>query len=174
GREQHRLAVFRNFANDGTGVFDESHIEHAIGLVQYQELNLLQGEYPLVEEVEQSPGGSYQYFGAFTQRRNLVSCRYATKDDGMFDARTADIYGDVFADLDGQFSCGSKDQCFRPLGSPVCLSRNQLFDDGQRKCGRLSRAGLGTGQHITLLEYGGNSLLLDGSRGLVTRRFQCL
>jgi hypothetical protein len=70
---------------------------------------------------------------------------------------------DDLLDLLREFSCGSKDQGLALLDIVVDLLEDT---DGER--GRLSRAGLGLGDDIAVLEDGHDGTLLDSGRTLKT------
>ena len=56
GREQQRLALAPACDNDLPHVADEAHVEHAVGLVEHEDRNLVEPDMALVAEVEQASG----------------------------------------------------------------------------------------------------------------------
>ena len=56
GGEQQRLAVAPALRNDLPHVVDEAHVEHAVGLVEHEDRDLVEPDMALVAEVEQAAG----------------------------------------------------------------------------------------------------------------------
>mmetsp|Transcript_2699 Transcript_2699/g.10380 ORF Transcript_2699/g.10380 Transcript_2699/m.10380 type:complete len:223 (-) Transcript_2699:513-1181(-) len=54
-----------------TNLWLESHIEHAIGLIEYKELNLLQGDIATLQEIYETPRSGHQNVAASRQCLNL-------------------------------------------------------------------------------------------------------
>ena len=56
GREQQALLVFGHGGQHFFHVMDEAHVEHAVGLVEHQDLHLAQVHHALLHQVKQAPG----------------------------------------------------------------------------------------------------------------------
>ena len=63
-REEQRLAGERNKLHDPLDVGDEAHVEHAVGLVDDQDLDAGQQQLAALEMVEQAAGGGDQHVDA--------------------------------------------------------------------------------------------------------------
>ncbi len=60
GREEQRLALDRQLGDDFADVVDEAHVEHAVGFVEHQELDLAELQPVALDEIEQAAGGRHQ------------------------------------------------------------------------------------------------------------------
>ena len=74
GREHHRLALSRYGLDDPLNIRQEAHVEHAVRLIQHQDLYLAQFQHALVVEVEQATGAGDQYLRPVAQGLDLRPC----------------------------------------------------------------------------------------------------
>jgi hypothetical protein len=85
---------------DPADVVDEAHVEHAVGLVQDQDLDLAQVHGLLLDVVEQAPGGGDEDVDAAAQRVDLRLDADAAEHDGAPDGRQVLAVGaDAFLHL---------------------------------------------------------------------------
>ena len=82
GGEQQALAVGRQQREDAADVRDEAHVEHAVGFVENEELDLAEGDGFLLDVVEQSARRSDDDFDAATQFLDLRVHVHAAVDTG--------------------------------------------------------------------------------------------
>ena len=71
GREQQRLAAFRQAADDGLDVLDEAHVQHAVGFVQHQRVHGVQLDAAGVQVIDQAAGVATS---TSTRRDSAFSC----------------------------------------------------------------------------------------------------
>ena len=67
-------SVCRSFAqhgDDALDVVDEAHVEHAVGFVEHQHLDLVEAQRALVDQIEQAARCRHQHFDAARQRAHL-------------------------------------------------------------------------------------------------------
>ena len=161
GREQKRLAAFRRRLHDAAHRGEKSHVEHAVGLVQHEHLNLGEVDGLLVHEVDEAPRRGDEHVHAAREAVDLRLDLHAAHHIG--DAQAAGA-GDGLADflnLHGQLSRGGDDEHGRRL---LALGAGEDVQARQREGGRFSRAGLGGGDDIAALEDERDGLGLNGSR----------
>ena len=82
GREQQALLFFWNQGQHFFHVVDETHVEHAVGFVEYQHLHGGEVQKTLLLQVQQTARGGHQNVHAFFQRLDLRGHADAAKDDG--------------------------------------------------------------------------------------------
>ncbi len=71
GREHQRLAILRHRGHDLPQRHDEAHVEHLIGFVENQDLDVAKIDVPLLHQVEQPAGRGDQDVDAILQRPHL-------------------------------------------------------------------------------------------------------
>src|SRR5690606_3157042 len=82
GGEQQGLAVGRRGGNNGLDVFDEAHVQHAVGFVQHQGLHGGKIDAARLQVVDEAAGGGHQYIDAARQRLQLGAVGHAAHHDG--------------------------------------------------------------------------------------------
>ena len=80
--EQQILAGGREQCQDATDVGNKSHVEHAVGLVEHEDLHLAQVDGALLNMIEQTPGCGDDNVGAAPQLGNLGIDAHAAEYDG--------------------------------------------------------------------------------------------
>ena len=76
-REEQRLALLRQQRDDLPDVADEAHVEHAVGLVEDQDLDLVETDGAAVVEVEEPAGRGDEDVDAVGERADLLADRHA-------------------------------------------------------------------------------------------------
>ena len=152
----------RQHGDDALDVVDEAHVEHAVGFVEHQHLDLVEAQRALVDQIEQAAGGRDQHVDAVRERAHLLVDRHAA--DGERDGERADVAAvgaEAVGDLRGQFARRREHQHAagflvgpQPLGGEV-------IEDRQREGGRLAGAGLRDADDVAALHGEGNGLGLD-------------
>ena len=82
GGEQQALLFFGNQRQHFFHVMDKAHVQHAISLVEHQDLHLAQIEHALLLQVQQATGRGYQNVHAFFEFADLRAHAHATKNHG--------------------------------------------------------------------------------------------
>ena len=164
-REQQRLAVPRRSCHNLAHVRQKAHVEHTIGLIEHQDLDLPERAGALVEQVDQAAGRRHKHVAATCERILLRLVAHAAHHDrGPMSSLCSHRLGDV-RNLLRQLTCGRDDQHERPLSSP---SMPKTIQRGQQEGRGLSRPRLCCGHDVFPLEHGGDGLRLDGGRLVVS------
>ena len=171
-REQQRLAVGGGEADDLADGGQEAHVEHAIGLVEDEDLDLVEHAGALVDEVDQAAGRGDQDVAAALERA-LLGVIGDAAHDGDRDVLGArgDLPADV-VDLLRELARGGDDQhagtaADRHRAAAGALDARQGAHGRQQEGRGLARAGLGGGEQVAAGQHLGNSGGLDGGGVLV-------
>ena len=116
GAVHHRLARARHVVGDRRDVVDEAHVEHAIGFVEDEHLDVLEHGLAGLEVVEQAAGRRDQDVERSAQRLELRRIRHAA-DDGR-DAQAgnvAAVHAGRLGDLHRQLARRRQDEDARPV-----------------------------------------------------------
>ena len=143
---------------------DEAHVEHAVGFVEHQHLDLIETQRALVHQIDQAAGRGHQHFDAVRQRADLLIDRHAA--DRECDGEWADvppIGTEAVGDLAGQFARGREHQHAAGLFLGPQALGVQVIDDRQREGRGLAGSGLRDADDVAALHGEGNGLGLDRS-----------
>src|SRR5690606_29573139 len=102
------LPLRAQLRDDAFHIMYESHVEHAIGLIEYEVFNVFQRHMTLVHQVAQPSGSSNENVNAAANGCNLWMLRYAAEDYAMLQRKISSISLKAFLDLDCQFTSGCK------------------------------------------------------------------
>ena len=187
GREHQRLPCLRHRRHDPPQRNDEAHVEHLVGLVENQDLDVAQVDVALLHQVEQPAGRGDEDIDAVLQRPHLRTLADAAVDDGVSQAgelavgrRSSRQFGrparasaresatgsaaDRRAETNRdacRCACRSARRAF-PLAAAVWLTLVlKPLQRGQRERGRLAGARLGAAHQVAPGEHGRNGLKLD-------------
>ena len=84
---------------------DEAHVQHAVGFVEHQHLDLVEAQRALVDEIEQAAGRGHQHFDAVRQRADLSVDRHAANGERDGERPNVPAIGtEAVGDLAGQFA----------------------------------------------------------------------
>src|SRR3990170_1193302 len=160
GKEQ-VLPLSGQQREDLADVADEAHVEHAVGLVQHQDLDPGQIHGPLPDVVQQPSGGRHQDIHAAAQGVGLGGEADAAEDHGGLERHVLAVDAHALLHLRGELARGRENE--RADRAPRALwLRIQALQQRQGEAGGLAGAGLGAGQDIAPLEDHGDRLDLDG------------
>ena len=160
----------REQRDDLLDIRQEAHVEHPVGLVEDEDLDLAEVGDLLADEVEQPAGRRHEDLDAATEGLDLgihrdpaVHDRRAQRDGPAvgLDARI-DLHRELAGrdqDQDPDGMPGRREARVRLVPKPV--------EDGQHERGGLARPGLGGGKDISALEDQRDSCGLDGCRGFI-------
>ena len=81
---------------------DKAHIEHAVGLIQYEEVQCFERYVTLGYQVQQAPRGGNQYLYTIAQRVRLRFLTHSAKDDSVLQSGVFAICLKTFTNLNGQ------------------------------------------------------------------------
>src|SRR5262249_4536264 len=83
---------------------DEAHVEHAVGLVENEDLDAIEVHGPALHEVEKAPRGRDQDIDAGCEGADLALDRNATNGERHLRAQVTSIGPKAFDDLRGKLS----------------------------------------------------------------------
>ncbi len=154
--------VFGKHRDDLSDVVDEAHVEHAIGFVENQHLDLVEAQRALIDQIEQAAGRCHQHFDAARERADLPVDRHAA--DGERDFERTDvpaISAEAVGDLAGQFARWRKHQHAAGFLRGALTLVEQMIQDRQREGCGLAGAGLRDANDVAALGGDRNGLGLD-------------
>ena len=161
GGEQQRLAVGGDLRDDLAHLRHEAHVQHAVGLVEYEDLHIAEVAGALVDEVDQAAGSRDEQVGAMAQRvdlRLVADAAYHGRAT-VLGAR-GDSVRDIL-DLVCELARGGHDEHERAAAMTRVA---EPVHGRQQEGGRLARAGLGGGEQVATGEDLGNRGRLHGRR----------
>jgi hypothetical protein len=161
-REEQRLPLDRQFGDDLPDVVDEAHVQHAVGLVEYEELDLAELQSVALHEIEQAAGRGHQNFDALHDRADLAAHRHAADRQRRGQANVAAIGVEAVEDLSGKFAGRAQHQHAAGLGLRLDAVLQDPVQDRQREGCGLAGAGLGDADDVTAGKCEGDGLSLDG------------
>ena len=85
--------------DDFADVVDEAHVEHAVGFVEHEELDLVKLQPVALDEIEQAAGGRHHDFDALHHRADLAAHRHAADRQRRAQADMAAIGVEAVEDL---------------------------------------------------------------------------
>jgi hypothetical protein len=166
GREQQVLARRGQQGEDLADVVDEAHVEHAIGLVQHQDLDLLQVDGPLLHVVEQPAGRGDDDVDPAAQRIDLRLHADAAVDARRFHLGVLAVGAHALLDLERELARRGDDQHADLLRDRGALRKE--LQDGQHKARGFPGAGLRGAEQVAACEDYRDGLRLDGGGNGVT------
>jgi hypothetical protein len=162
-REEQVLPLVWQELQHPTDVVDEAHVEHAVGLVQDEELHASQVDVALPDQVEQPARRGDEDVDSALQLTDLGTLLDPPEDDGVELPQVPAVGVDTLADLSRQLPCGREDQ--RTDGAtalPGEVPTLQVLEHREREGGGLAGARLGTAEHISAVEEQRDRLFLNG------------
>ena len=139
---------------------DEAHVEHAVGFVEHQDLDVREVDVVLLLQVEQAAGRGHQDVDAAADAVDLRVLAHAAEDHGGAELQVLAVGLHGFFHLGGEFARGGEHQGADGAGLLRRAAAEQL-QHGQGEGGGLAGAGLRAGQQVVALQHGGDGLLLD-------------
>ena len=161
GREQQRLAFGGDGIDDFADLRPKAHVEHAVGLVEDELLNVAEPRRALAHEVEQAPRRRDDDVGAGPELLDLRAVSDAAEQHDGAVVRAAGDGRAGIGDLLRKLARRRHDDHERTF---VVGSIPQLVQGGKGKCGRLAGAGLGGCDEVAPFEHDGDGLLLNRGR----------
>ena len=114
GREQHRLPIGRGLVEQAPNSRHESHVGHAVGLVDHDCVHRAQADHALLDQVFEASGTRHQDVDAPAERLNLAAVAHAAVDDR--DPYATGEGSQLGHDLVCELSGGGQHQRGRPAG----------------------------------------------------------
>ena len=167
-REQRRLAFGVDGGENRIEFVGETHVEHLVGFVEHEKLDVAQIERLTVDVVERAARSRDHYVDAARERAQLLAVGRAAEDRQHRDAQLAAVLVDGFRDLHRQLARRHQDQALDdPLSARIAPDP---MDHGQCKCGRFAGSGGGLPEHVASGDQRWNCGLLNLRRLLVAER----
>ena len=165
GREEQGLTQRRQRRHDALDVGNEPHVEHAVGFVDHQDLDVIQQNAATLEVIEQAAGGGDQHVDTALQCAFLVGEADAADQQCHIELVVLAVGLEVFGYLGGQFARRLQNERARHARLGAALREN--IDHRQDETGGLSGARLGASEDVASHQNDGNGLFLDrGGRGV--------
>ena len=184
GREEHGLALLRHHARNGADRLDEAHVQHPVGLVEHQDVDVGEVAVALLDQVEQAAGRGHHDVDAAAQRVHLRVLPDAAVDHRGAHGRMAPVHGDALGDLHGQLARRRQHQGVRLARHARALrgvrrvgadlaGRLEPLDEGQGECRGLAGAGLRGTEDVAPFQCRRDGLGLDRGGGFVALLGKC-
>jgi hypothetical protein len=163
-REEQDLAARREQLQDAADIGQEPHVEHAIRLVEHEDLDLAEVDRSLPDVVEQAPGRRDEDLDAGSEGLDLRLDRDPAVDHGRTERDGPPIGPDARVDLHGELPRGNQDQHADRVAGGREAGVGVLphpVEDREHEGGRLAGARLGGGEEIAALQDQRNGIGLD-------------
>ncbi len=167
GGEQQVLALLRQQLDDAANIRDEAHIQHAIGFVEHQHLNLGKIHAALLREIQQPARSGDQNIATVAQGGDLRIDADAAEHLIGPQRHVFPIVARALRHLCGEFASGREQQRPRRALVALRLIRRETLQNGQHEAGRFAGAGLRSRENIAAREDGRDRLKLNGGRRVV-------
>ena len=165
GREEQRLAGEGDQLGDALDIRDEAHVEHAVGLVDDEDLDAGHQQLAALAMVEQAAGRGDQHVGAAIELAVLVVERHAADQQRDVELVVLAVLLEVLGDLRGEFARRLEDQRARHARPGAALFEQRQHR--QHEGGGLAGAGLGDAEDVAALQGGRDGARLDRRRDRV-------
>ena len=160
GREEHGLVTALDLAQHPFDLGQESHVGHAVGLVEHDDLDLGQRDGASLGQVDQPSRRGDDHVDALVELLDLaLDVGAAVDDDDAAPRRLAQGLEHV-GHLDGELTGGHEHQGARAVGAAGAGPHEQ----GQAEGEGLARAGLGLAAHVAAGDAVGDGERLDRER----------
>ena len=169
----HRLARRRHVVGDGADVVDEAHVEHAVGFVEHQHLDVLEHGAAGLQVVEQAARRRDQDVERAAQRGDLRRVRHAADDGRDAQARhVAAVGGRRLGDLHRELARRRQHQDARAVDDALLAPLAVVAARGEHALQRrqderrgLAAAGAGRDHQVMALQRRRNRLRLHFGGG---------
>ena len=126
GGKQQRLPPAGDLGDDPPQIVDKAHVEHPVGLVEDQHLDVREVHEALLHQVQQPPRGGDQNVHALVQCGHLRPLADAAVDYGLPHGGMAAVGLETLADLQGQFARGGEHQGAYLAAAPATRHSTRL------------------------------------------------
>lgn len=183
GRKHESLAVLGAghilALNDATNLGLETHVQHAISLVENEVLDAGQRDASTLNEIDKSARGGDEEIAAALDLAELRSYLSTTVDDARADPRAVGKLARLVVDLGDKLASGSKDQrrgvslALASVATALAGRRGRravgesLRQDGEQEATRLAGTGLGASHEVAAADHDGDRVLLNRGRDSV-------
>lgn len=167
-REQTQLDVVLGRGADGfedrVDVLLEAELEHLIGLIEHDTLEITEVNVAAVDVVEDTTGGTDEDVNTVTKLARLIVDADATINGQNFELVVVmlDLL-ELATDLQGELSGGSQDDSLDASVTEL-LVLSKIFNDGKTESEGLAGTGEVTSNNVVSLVDGIEAVLLDGEQ----------
>ena len=162
-RVEQCLARERDQLADAFDVGDEAHVEHAVGFVDDEDVDLAEHQLAALEMVEQAARRGDQHIDAAIELLVLVVERDAADQQRHRKLVVLAVALEALGHLGGEFARRLEDQ--RARHARLGAAARQHLDHRQGEGRRLAGAGLRDADDVAPLQHMGDALRLDGGWG---------
>ena len=143
---------------------DEAHVHHLIGLVEHENLDVVEAKRTLIDQVEQAARGCDEDVDALSKLANLLVDGYAAKNGHHAEFREAAVIAAALRNLCGQFARRRQHQ--HPAAARAARLRviQHIVERRQRKGRCLAGTGLRDAAQVAAFHKDRDRLLLDRGR----------
>ncbi len=159
------LTIRSDLTDDLANLGLETHVQHAISLVQDEIGDSAKVGLSGLQHVDETAGGGDADLHAAGQVTDLGALGDTTVDARVADARRLAELGDFLLDLDGKLTSRGENQNDGAVARGEKGLRVDVDNSGETVCESLSGASLGNTDDVASREGHGPSLRLDGGRG---------
>ncbi len=163
GRIKKRLPREGDQLADAFDIGNEAHVEHAVGFVDHQNLNLRKHQLAALEMIEQAARRRDQHIHAAIELAVLFVERGAADQKRHRELVVLAVFLEILGDLRRQFARRLQNQ--RARHARLGPAARQHLDHRQGEGGGLARARLRDADHVAALQHMGNALRLNGGGG---------
>jgi hypothetical protein len=110
GAEQQVLPLVRHHANDALDVVNEAHVEHAVGLVEDEVLDIAEVDVALFFQVKQTAWRGHENVDPTAEGIDLRTLSNPAEDDFVAQTEGSTVDLEPVSDLCGQFPRGREDE----------------------------------------------------------------
>ena len=170
GREEQVLPLRRQQGDDALDVGQESHVQHAVRLIEHQGRYLVEHDRFVLRVVEEPSRSRHEYLHPFAQLRDLRVHVDAAVNHRAAQWEVFAVFGKALGNLDGKLARGRENQRAHRVARRRCRAaglRGEALQDRQRKRRGLSGPRLRACHEIASGKHQGNGLLLHRCRLLV-------
>ncbi len=161
--EEHPLAAGGDLVEDLGDLGQEAHVGHLVGLVEDDDLDLVEGAGAAVDQVTQAAGGGDEDVDTALQRPDLLRHGGTAADDLEVQAEHGAVGLQRVGDLHRQLAGRDQDQAARALGPGAALL--QTGQQRQAEAQRLAGAGAAAAEHVLAGQRVRDGGGLDRERG---------
>ena len=175
-REEQVLPLRGQERQHAPDIVNEPHVEHTVGFVQNEDLDLAQVYGLLLHVIEQAPGRRDDNIHAAAQLLDLRLEAHAAVDHGAAKPHVPAVGAHAFLHLRRELARGHEDQRAHRMARGRVAGvrfRSEELQHRQSEAGGLAGAGLRCAEEIFACEYYGNGLRLDGGGSGITLLGDC-
>ena len=166
GREQQCLPILGQLGADFLDIGNESHVEHAVGFVDDQQVAAVEHDLAAPEQVHQPAGGGDQHVDALFERLDLVAHLNAADQQCHRELVIFAVFHEILGDLRGKLARRLENQ--RPRHPCPAAAVSENVDHRQDEARGLSRSGLGDADDVAAHQDRGDDPALDRGWRVVT------